>query len=140
MKIHLINLPNKINFKKIKPYNTHTITQKYILSDEGIFILSNDNLKKLVFVDESYSMITINNYKLLCDNSKTIYKKIIKLPFRYNEEDVVINKYCLRKNSPLTLYIETKNETIKDVYFITNETDLTNFSIKEDIIFFLDTF
>jgi hypothetical protein len=140
MKIHLINLPNKINFKKIKPYNTHTIIQKNILSDEGIFILSNDNLKKLVFIDESYSTITINNYELLCDNSKTIYKKIIKLPFQYNQEDVVINKYCLRKNSPLTLHIETINDTIKDVYFTTNETDLTNFSIKEDIIFFLDTF
>ena len=140
MKINLIDLPKKINFKKIKAYNTHTTTQKNILSDEGIFILSNDNLKKLVFIDENYSIVTIHNNQLICDNSKTIYKKIIKLPFHYNEEDVVINKYSLRKNSPLTLHIETINDTIKDVYFTTSETDLTNFSIKEDIIFFLDTF
>ena len=139
MKIFIKTIPKKVNIKNISEYNIKTIEKKYIYSLEGIFCLYNDTLKKITIQDDDYSIININNVELICDNSKIISKSPIKLPFNYKEQDVIINIYALRKNSPITLNIEMINDEIKDIYFFTNDTSIEHFSSQEDIIFFLNT-
>ena len=139
MKIFIKTIPKKVNIKNISEYNIKTIEKKYICSLEGIFCLYNDTLKKLTMQDNDYSIITINNIELICDNTKIISKSAIKLPFNYKEQDIVVYIYALRKNSPTTLNIEMNGDEIKDMYFFTNETSIEHFSSQEDIKFFLNT-
>ena len=139
MKIFVKTIPKKVNIKNINEYNIKTIEKKYIYSVEGIFCLYNDTFKKITVQDNDYSIISINNVELICDNSKTISKSAIKLPFNYKEQDITVYIYALRKNSPTTLNIEIINNEIKDIYFLTNETSIEHFSLQEDIKFFLNT-
>ena len=97
-------------------------------------------MKKLCIVDDNFSIITINNIPLICDNTKIYYNYPNKLPFHFKEENITINKYALRKNSIITFNIETINNTIINVYFTTKEPNIEHYSIQEDIIFFLNTF
>jgi|TARA_Y100000992_G_scaffold302577_1_gene277465 hypothetical protein len=140
MIIYLQHLPAKINYKLIKPYFIETIQKQNIFSNEGLFTLSNDNFKQIKISDQQFEYITINNINLICDNTIIHYKTPNKLPFHYKEQYTTINKYALRKNSIITFNIETINDKITDVYFTTNEKNISHFSIQEDIIFFLNTF
>mgnify|MGYP001189915904 CR=1 FL=1 len=139
MKIFIKTIPRKLNIKSISEYNIKTIQKKYIYSLEGIFCLHNDTFKKITIQDNDYSTITINNIELICDNSKTISKSAIKLPFNYMEQDIVLYIYALRKNSAITFNIEMIDDEIKDIYFCTNDSSIEHFSIQEDIQFFLNT-
>ena len=139
MKILIKTLPKKINFKNINEYNIKTANKKYIYSLEGIYCLYNDTFKKIIVEDESYTTTTINNIELICDNTRISYKVSNKLPFHYKEENVTIYTYAVRKNSPITFHIEMIEDKIKDMYFITHESTIEHFFLKQDIQFFLNT-
>lgn len=137
MEIHLKKMPKKLNHKELDKYKIKTYTKKIIYSNEGIYHLHDDYFSKLQIIDDKSEKITLGDTELLCDFSKKIHKRTNKRPFFYTEQEITIDKYTLRKNSPLTFYIEYHNNVINELYFISKDEDIKNFSIQEDIKEFL---
>lgn len=137
MEIHFVKIPKKINHKELNKYKIKTDVKKIIYSNEGIYNLQEDSFYKLQITDDVSEKITLCNTPLLCDFSKKVYKKTNKRPFYYNEQEITLDKYMLRKNSPLMFCIEYYKNNINEIYFVSKDTDIKNFSIQEDIEEFL---
>lgn len=137
MEIHFVKNPNKINHKELNKYKIKTYVKKIIYSNEGIYNLQEDSFYKLQITDDVSEKIILCNTQLLCDFSKKVYKKTNKRPFYYNEREITVDKYILRKNSPLMFCIEYYKNNINEIYFVSKDADIKNFSIQEDIKEFL---
>ena len=135
MKMYLENLiiDNVVNNDEL---SIKVNTYNKIYSIEGIFTVENTNINRINYIDDSSSKIHYNyidEYNLICDNTKITKEKVFQIPckhhfFKYTE-------YII-KSSPkaiVALVILTSDKCVKDHYFVTNENDANNHSVKEEI-------
>tara|TARA_Y100000816_G_scaffold159113_1_gene113728 strand:- start:1626 stop:2051 length:426 start_codon:yes stop_codon:yes gene_type:complete len=141
MKIQFEKIPEKINENNLKKFKNRNFKKNMLYSQEGIFCYEEPHFYKIYYTDCSmYNKDKLLNHNLIFENSKEKKIKTVLRPFHYKEVSIEIDSYKLRQNSNTELYIEKQNNTINDIYFITNEIDENNFSLKEDIHEFLSTF
>lgn len=125
MRILLEKLNDNINFNKIE--HLKCVKKKIInlYSDEGIFEISDNSIKKIIIKDDSnFFKVVINNLSFICDKSTIDYDlNIYKLPFNYNKE--VIEKYVYTISPNLELVIEIKHKYVHNLYFILNDNTIS---------------
>ena len=124
-----------------KSIYTHGIQSYFLKSFQKLQFESNAIIYEIVN-DKIYKMKpyeTIKEYEL--DDSSFILnlqnennekKESYYIPINLQYNKLNVDKYKLKHNSLLTLYIENN----KNIYFQTDENDITH-SVKEDLITFL---
>jgi hypothetical protein len=122
----------------IKTHNTH-----YLYSDTGVYIMVSDKFYKLNIQDvQSSSVIMENesklsNIQLILDETYIEKERqLSQLPYNHIKVKESVNKYQLHAKSLVSLNILKYNDILHDIYFETHE-EITNHSVKEDIITFL---
>lgn len=122
----------------IKNQNTH-----YLYSPNGIYMIVSDKFYKLIIHDEAPKLVMLDddpklsNIQIILD--KTYIEKerhLSQLPYNHIKVKETINKYQLHTKSLVSLNILKYNDILHDIYFETQE-EITNHSVKEDIITFL---
>tara|TARA_Y100000992_G_scaffold292133_1_gene249327 strand:- start:3869 stop:4327 length:459 start_codon:yes stop_codon:yes gene_type:complete len=150
MRIYLENFNyQNINFNNLKKYNNELKEIIEIYTDNGLFLIENNRIFSLKYKDGLIEKCNnyINNINLILD--KTIIKKnmnmVSHVPINNIQRNLKLYFYKLRDKSPLKLVLTYENNIIVDMYFMLFETyaaysiaDLNNFSIKEDIVEFLN--
>ena len=146
---------NSFNSPHINLFTKYFIkTEKLveIYSDEGIFVVDNNNIHKIIYNDKP--IIHVDNYyqsiKLLIDQTTQIKESVSQLPFNH----IILNttKYIFSSNhkTKIFLIIETNSDNINEkniidndnsvynVYFnVPNDADINNPFIKEELNVFL---
>ena len=150
MRIYLENFNyQNINFNNLKKYKNELKEIIEIYSDNGLFLIENNRIFSLKYKDGLIEKCNnyLNNINLILD--KTIIKKnmnmVSHVPINNIQRKLKLYFYKLRDKSPLKLVLTYENNIIVDMYFMLFETyaaysiaDLNNFSIKEDIVEFLN--
>lgn len=150
MRIYLENFNyQNINFNNLKKYNNELKEIIEIYTDNGLFLIDNKRIFSLKYKDGLIEKCNnyINNINLILD--KTIIKKnmnmVSHVPINNIQRKLKLYFFRLREKSPLKLVLTYENDIIVDMYFMLFETyaaysiaDLNNFSIKEDIVEFLN--
>ena len=147
MKLYNKNLVVQyINIEKIKEYIIKTRYITYIITNEGMFrIYDNNDLHKINIQDGKLECLDnyINKHNYVIDH--TIIKKekniVSHIPNQHIKNDYKVSYYSLRSKSPVMLVIEQNlDNSIYDVYFMLRETyaaysnaDIHNPFIIEDI-------
>ena len=141
MKIFFDTIPQKINLDRLYKFKKSTINQNEIYSNEGIFIIKNNIINKIIIKDDPQSNIPIeiNNNKFILDNSKIEYKQFYKIPFEFYKLEKKIEEYLLYDKCRVKLVIEFVGDNITDIYF-TSSLDIIDDFIKNDIISLLSLF
>jgi len=145
MKIYALNI--KINPQNIFSNNINTKdlcktsnTCHYIYSDDGMFLLQNNQLYKLIPDDVPCDTITFNNTDFIVDCSTYTFRKdIYNVPWAHIIQTIEKIEYKYSNSSLVSLIIEKNNGKITDVYFETMEKNL-NIQLKNDIIKYLSLF
>ena len=128
---------NNINTKNL--YKTSNI-YNYIYSDNGTFIIINNQIKKLIPNDAPIEIYIYNNIEFIIDYSTYIFRKdIYNIPYDHIVQTIEKIQYKHSNNSLISLIIEKNKHKIIDVYFETMESIL-NQELKEDIIKYLSLF
>jgi hypothetical protein len=136
MKIYLPNLEINEMIKNDNLYITSTNKQLFY-SNEGIYAIENNYIYRLNFIDDenikTYTDI-INNHPIITDNTEIKKEKVYQLPnkhhiYNYKEYEVKIHQ----NKTLISLVIQVSNNVVNDHYFITNEKDVDNIFIKQDI-------
>ena len=120
MRVYLSKLPdyipNKIsNLKKIKTY-----TKTTLVSNEGLFLINNDQIYKIKYEDDDIKQIKIKNEELICDKSKVFKQKWTKIPLTFDIIKRNVYEYLDYKNFKITIELNDSNK-IKDIYFDTDD-------------------
>ena len=128
---------NNINTKNL--YKTSNI-YNYIYSDDGTFIIINNQINKLIPNDTPIEIYTFNNIEFIIDYSTYIFRKdIYNIPYDHIVQTIEKIQYKHSNNSLISLIIEKNKNKIIDVYFETIEKTI-NQELKEDIIKYLSLF
>ena len=108
----------KINdLHKLEKFKHYFNKITYFYSDEGIYLLKNNIIKKLI-INDSIEIIKkkIDNYSFICDKSEILYSEnLFKLPFNYIKDIKEENSYIITPN--LKLVIENTQKNITNFYF-----------------------
>lgn len=142
MKIRLSDLDIRyINLALLEKYYIKTFNTQYIYSNTGIYILVSDKFYKVNVHDSKIENIIIddNGDEIHAILERTYMEKnrqLSQLPFNHVNVKETVNKYQLHEKSLVSLNILKYNDLLHDIYFETNE-EITNHSVKEDIITFL---
>ena len=108
-------------------------------SNNGIFILQNNQVNKLIPNDIPIEIYTFNNIEFIIDYSSYIFRKDYNIPFEHIVYTIEKNQYKHNINSLISLIVEKNNNKITNIYFETSEKNL-NQQLKEDIIKYLSLF
>ena len=144
MKIYTQNIkinPENIFSNIINTKNLYKTTNiyNYIYSNNGIFILQNNQVNKLIPNDIPIEIYTFNNIEFIIDYSSYIFRKDYNIPFEHIVYTIEKNQYKHNINSLISLIVEKNNNKITNIYFETSEKNL-NQQLKEDIIKYLSLF
>ena len=130
---------NHSNLERLEKYFYKTQTETIIYSDEGIYQVSNDEIKKVNITDCEVEIKKnyIDELVLYVDSS---YQKNIsvnqQIPYEHTIVKVKKMHYRLQDNAVITFCIELVNNNIHNYYFLTKE-NIDNCIIKKDIVTFL---
>jgi hypothetical protein len=135
MKLYIENLTiNNI----IKNDKLHIKSNNFnkIYSKEGIFIIENNSIIRLNFYEDQNPITYykyINNDDVICDNTKISKEKVFQIPNNHYFSKCTEHTIQLSPKSIISLIIISSNNKINDYYFKTNETDINNQFIKDEI-------
>lgn len=111
-----ITLPDFL--KELKKKREYKETR--IISNEGIFVINNNEIKKLYFEDKETFKISVNNTKFVCDSSIITKKKWNKIPYYHEIQEINIVEYS--DYPKFKIIVETDNyNKVKELYFETND-------------------
>jgi hypothetical protein len=137
MKIYSKHIRGNTNYiDNLEPYKVSTKIFTNMYSDEGIYLVTNNNIKRAQITDGETHLLTINDVELVVDNSTVRYVTANKIPYNHQVIKKTRNIYKLHSNSRLQLIIESLNNKIDDIYFETNESIDSPF-IRDDISTFI---
>jgi hypothetical protein len=124
-----------------KSIYTHGIQSYFLKSFQKLQFESNNMIYEIVN-DKIYKMkpyetvkeyeLDDTSFRLNLQNENNEKKESYYIPINLQYNKLNVDKYKLKHNSLLTLYIENN----KSIYFQTDENDITH-SVKEDLITFL---
>ena len=123
---------NSIYTHGIQSYFLKSFQKLKFESNNMIYEIVNDKIYKMKPYEtvKEYELDTSVRLNLQNENNERKESYYIPINLQYNKLNV--DKYKLKHNSLLTLYIENN----KSIYFQTDENDITH-SVKEDLITFL---
>jgi hypothetical protein len=123
---------NSIYTHGIQSYFLKSFQKLQFESNNMIYEIVNDKIYKMKPYEtvKEYELDTSIRLNLQNENNERKESYYIPINLQYNKLNV--DKYKLKHNSLLTLYIENN----KSIYFQTDENDITH-SVKEDLITFL---
>ena len=127
MRVYIQNLPLEIPKSLLNMKKTREYSEKRLISNEGIFIIDNNSIKKLYFHDDKVIKINVNNQNFICDNSTITKKKWNKIPYDHIVQDVKITEYL--DYYKFKIVVEKNNNKIKELYFETADVE----NLKENI-------
>lgn len=121
MRLYIENLPTKIHFDNLEQYKINSIDQEYLMSNEGIYKVTKNNILLQNVSDSTFRNYNINDVNYTLDNSVISYNKCNKIPFNHKLIKKNINSYSLHPKSKTKLIIEIVKKNIIDLYFSLNE-------------------
>lgn len=121
MRLYLDSLPSKVHFDNLEQYKRKCVDEHYLISTEGIYKITNNNILLQKLSDSTFRNYTINNNDYILDNSTIGYDKCNKIPFEHKSLKKTINIYSLHPKSKNKLVIEIIKKNITDVYFLLEE-------------------
>jgi len=142
MKLYCLDISfNEIKINDIYKHLIFSKEYKLIISDSGMYKITNYNLCKIVPCDNITSRFNIkfNNkdYEFICDKSKyNIQYNISQIPYNHIELNIQEKEYKINNKSLLSLIILYINHSIHDIYFITRD-NINLSEINDDMITFL---
>ena len=138
MKIYVGNIfLNEFNSEILEKVES---TNNYIYSTDGIFLIKNNDIIKLIPNDIPVEKYSFDDYNFLIDKSEYIFRKnIYNIPYKHTIETVSKTEYKHNIKSKVNMVIENKNGERYDFYFETREKELY-YELKKDIIKYLSLF
>jgi DNA mismatch repair ATPase MutL len=138
--IHNFSLDNLQNlYKKLTPYHQCSESYLQLYSPDGIYIVDDHSINKLLPVDHDIFMIKNyhDNYSLLVDPSFFILEKS-----NYVSNDHITKKVqkhiFVKEGTNVKLVIESHEEVFKDIYIeCPNGTNIKDALVKKEIIVLL---
>ena len=121
MRLYLENLPTKIHFDDLEQYKRNSTNEQYLVSTEGIYKVTNNNILLQKLCDSTFSKYTIGNNDYILDNSTINYETCNKIPFQHKSIKRTSSIYSLHPKSKIKLVIETTTKNISNIYFLLNE-------------------
>jgi len=120
MRVYIVKLPERIpesicHLKKTKSYY-----KTVIISDEGIFSINNNQIKKIIYIDGETREYKIKNQLFVSDSSKEIKKHWNKIPYNHYIQKIKVTEYLDYRNFKITVEVNESGE-LKDIYFDTND-------------------
>ena len=148
MKIYISDYNiNKLSKKIPLLQNYYFDTKKYmfIFSDDGIFKIGENNIKKTIITAETIERIKIDDTQLIIDNSKITYDDYNFIPYDHILQKTTHNIYKINSTSKIFLVIEGNYKKNMNYFFVPTdfyfETELEekiyNPIIKDDLNVFL---
>ena len=116
MRLYLDSLPSKIHFDDLEQYKRNSIDEHFLISREGIYKVSNNNILLQTLSDSTFRDYTIADNNFILDNSSYSYDKFSKIPFDHSNVKKTIDIFSLSDKSKNKLVIEYQN-AISDIYF-----------------------
>ena len=75
MRLYIENLPTKIHFDNLEQYKRNSIDEEYLISSEGIYKVSKNNILLQSVSDSTFRNYNINDIDYILDNSVISYNK-----------------------------------------------------------------
>ena len=133
MRVYINKLPFEIPKNLTEMKNTKEYNQTKLISNEGIFIINNNQIKKLYFDDKNIIEINVNQHDFTCDLSVISKKTWNKIPYDYIVEERKIIEYLDYPKFKIVVEKDKQNK-IKELFFETNE--LENLSDNINTLYF----
>jgi len=145
MKIYINNLNLDVlesTINKLNDYFNYSEEYIQIYSIEGIFKITEKNIKKLKPVDKEIQIINnyYENFTLIVDSSYFQQEVETSIPSEHISVKIMRSYFKYNKKSILSLVIESDKSlfTPTDLYFEVNENiDINDALVKKEIIVFL---
>jgi len=123
---------NNIYTHGIQSYFLKSFQKIQFESNNMIYEIVNDKIYKMKPYETVKEYELDTSFRLNLQNENNEKKESYYIPINLQYNKLTVDKYKLKHNSLLTLYIENN----KSIYFQTDENDITH-SVKEDLITFL---
>ena len=138
MKIYVGNIfLNELNSETLEK---NELINNYIYSTDGIFLIKNNDIIKLIPNDIPVEKYSFDKYNFLIVKSEYIFRKnIYTIPYKHTIETINKTEYKHNIKSKVNMVIEKKNGIRCDLYFETREKELYE-ELKKDIIKYLSLF
>ena len=101
MRLYLETLPRKINKDNLEQYKRNTVTENLLLSNEGIFKITSNNILLQKINDSTFRDYTIADNNFILDNSSYSYDKFSKIPFDHSNVKKTIDIFSLSDKSKI---------------------------------------
>tara|TARA_B100001093_G_scaffold451783_1_gene459456 strand:- start:2013 stop:2435 length:423 start_codon:yes stop_codon:yes gene_type:complete len=121
MRLYFDTLPKLINKDNLEQYKRNSLMEEFLLSTEGLFKITNNNILLKKISDSTLREYTINDYNFILDNSTYSFDKCNKIPFDHVYTKKNIDIFSLNPKSKNKLVIESIKNNVVDVYFDLNE-------------------
>tara|TARA_B100000963_G_scaffold344086_1_gene346578 strand:- start:1486 stop:1908 length:423 start_codon:yes stop_codon:yes gene_type:complete len=121
MRLYFDSLPKLINKDNLEQYKRNSFTEEFILSTEGLFKITDNNILSKKISDSTFREYNINDHKFILDNSTYSFDKCNKIPFNHSYIKKHIDIFSLNPKSKNKLVIESLKKDVVDVYFDLNE-------------------
>lgn len=111
MKVYIQNLePAKINYSKLSSLDKYLLEQKSVVeiySEEGMYLVENKKVYKLLPINEKSEKITLADTELIVDETIIVKEIAFQLPFNHYSENTKIFIYKIEN---IRLFVEGKYE------------------------------
>ena len=122
MRVYIFKLPNQIPESISDLKKTKTYYQTKLISDEGIFLINNNQIKKIVYIDGETRQYKIKNDVFISDTSKQITKEWNKIPYNHEIQKRKVTEYLDYRDFKITTETD-ENGRLVDLYFDTNDVE-----------------
>lgn len=116
MKVYIHDLHNDIFLKKFKKNKISSSSYVEIYSSNGLFILNNTSLNKLILHDKKSIHKKTDNVDVYIDCSETEYLQVHNVPINHNSIRIDEDTYST-SIAGITLIVKTSNDILIDWYF-----------------------
>ena len=117
MRLYFDSLPKLINTDNLEQYKRNSVTEEYLLSTEGLYKVTNNNILMKKISDSTFREYNINDCKFILDNSTYSFDKCNKIPFNHTYMKKNIDVFSLNSKSKNKLVVESFKNNVVDAYF-----------------------
>ena len=111
----------------------------YIYSDEGLYLIQNNQTHQLIPNDVSSETYSFNDIEFIVDYSSYTFRKAYIIPFDHTVQEIERVQHAHPDTKGVSLVIERHNGRIRDLYFETRENKMGK-AVEGDIIKYLSLF
>ena len=125
MRLFIEELPKHIDITSIEEFLTSTCTQTLLLSNEGIFNVTERHIYEVIFEesDKLTETVCLGNVVLIVDYSHTNERVYMKTPFKYNTLTTRTHVYKINSTTLLLKFNSSSNELV-DAFFQVQDDEL----------------